>query len=132
MSEPMHHTEIDPVPVKITNMPAMPGANKKRRRAVMPRTITLTAAQPVKPLMAEDTSRKIAWVLATGNSVVLCESESQALDPANAIAGLPNPEGFLLAAGQRWPLETTEQMWVTAQAFPTQVSLLIINEGPEY
>jgi len=125
-------TQIRPVPVLVTNLPQMPGPNKKKRRAVLPRTIVLTAASPVKVLLSQDTSRKIAWVIATGNPVVLCESQSQAEDPANSVATLPNPEGFLLPTGIKFPLDTTELMWVTAQAFPALVSLLIINDGPEY
>lgn len=133
MSYPSHaDVEVEPVDVRVTNLPQMPAAKEKHRRAIQPRTIVLTAAQPVKVLLAADASRKIAWVIASGNPVVLCESQSQAQDAANSVAALPNPEGCLLPTGQRWPIDTTEQMWVTAQAFPAQISLLVTNEGPEY
>lgn len=120
------------VDVRVTNMPGMPAAAEKQRRAIQPRTIVLTAANPVKVLLAADVSRKLVQVIAAGNPVVLCESESQAEDPNNSVATLPNPEGFLLPVGVRIPIDTSEQMWVTAQAFPAQVSILITNLGPAY
>jgi hypothetical protein len=98
----MNEPEIIPVPVVLANAEALAGAvtgtRKRYRKAVMPRTIVLSAANPVLPLLGQDLSRLYALVEAFGNDVVLCESLSQANDPFNDVAGLPNPQGYLLKA----------------------------------
>ncbi len=101
------HNGARPVPVEITNTEALAGmAGRARPRGYVRsvyRTFVLTAANPVIPVLAEDLSRSGTWFQAYGNSVVLCESQSQAQDPDNVIAGTgqfagspANPQGTLL------------------------------------
>jgi hypothetical protein len=117
------------------------------------RTFALTAANPTVPVLAEDLARFDAWFMAYGNSVVLCDSQSQAQDPANAIAGTgvfvntpANPQGTLLyvPSGATFTtpvapmstdwliLQTTEPVWATALAFPTLLALVTHDKAEGY
>jgi hypothetical protein len=133
-------TPIEPVPVRIENVAEFQqrqGSRAKLHKDVTFRTIVLTALNPVRPLMAADLSREYAQVEAFTNDVVLCETQSKAQDPANQVAGLPNPEGALLKASctaaqptLAFPprkLETTDLVWVTAASFPAVVVVTLIN-----
>src|SRR5208337_4430955 len=99
--------DMPTIPVHVSNAQELAGMGQRKgpRRHVRSvfRTFVFTAANNVIPILAEDLSRFDTWVLAYGNSVVLCESQSQAQDPANAIAGTgvfantpANPQGTLL------------------------------------
>jgi hypothetical protein len=143
-----------PVPVEITNAETLAGAIKPDRRytRAVYRTFVFTAAAPVQPIAAEDLSREEMWLVAYGNSVVICESESQAQDPDNQAAGTgvfantpANPQGTLLyvpsgaafpnppsPVSVRWTLATTEQVWATALAYPTLLAVTLINRAKSY
>src|SRR5271166_9052 len=93
-----------------TNPDALIGAsNAKVRYDVTFRTIVLTApvgtenavGTSIRPICVPDLSRERILVQCFTNDIVLCESQSRAQDPANAVVGLPNPEGFLV-----WHLNT--------------------------
>lgn len=102
----MTHTGIEPIPVLVANAADLLGAAAEAKRRHIRstfRTFVLTAANPVVPVLAEDRSRTDTWMIAYGNSVVLCDSQSQAEDPDNQIAGTgvfsntpANPQGTLL------------------------------------
>lgn len=97
----MSHTDtpIQPIPVHVANAGDIwSAAAEPRRRRIRStfRTFVLTATNPIIPILAEDLSRRAADLQAIGNSIVICESQSQAQDPSNAVAGLPNPQGLLL------------------------------------
>jgi hypothetical protein len=123
--------------VSIVNPEALlPASLKKEHHVITPRTIVLTAAglgTGFRPLCAADLSREGIIVSAVTNDVVLCMSQSEAQDAANAVAGIPNPQGYLLKASTTtlaypplW-IPTTDLIWVTAQAFPAIVSVILIN-----
>lgn len=141
MSE--QHPAIEPVHVYLTNPEALIGeSGKKRHYDVTFRTIVLnapTGASPavgtsIRPLCAADLSREYIIVAAVTNDVVLCETQSRAQDPANAVAGLPNPEGYLLKASTTtlaFPpvqIPNTDQIWVTAASFPAIVTAILVNK----
>jgi hypothetical protein len=152
----MTETPIQPVPVVLHNAEALAGvmARQKPRTHIRAtfRTFVLTAANPMLPILAEDRSRITTWITAFGNSVVLCDSQSQAQDPDNAIAGAglfanapANPQGTLLyvPAGVgftnppvpqsvRWTLNTTEVVWAVALAFPAYLAITIENDAKGY
>jgi hypothetical protein len=98
--------QIQTVPVEVTNAEALAGMINRRHprrhvRAVY-RTFNLAAATPL-PILAEDLSRYDTWLVAYGNSVVICESQAQAQDPDNQLGGAgsfvnspANPQGTLL------------------------------------
>lgn len=134
--------DFTPVLVEIANPEALiPASLKKDHYDVTFRTIVLTApvgTEPavgtsIRPLCAADLSREFIIVAAMTNDVVLCETQSKAQDPANAVAGLPNPEGSLLKASTTTlafpPLKIpcTDQVWVTAASFPALVSVILVN-----
>src|SRR5579871_4929379 len=144
-----------PIPVHVTsaNEGIFPGSqhNRKHIQSVF-RTFALQANNPI-PVLAQDRSRLQAWMVAYGNSVVLCGSESQAQDPANNIASAAlgaafantpgNPDGTLLfvpvlvgpptnsAASVRWTLNTTEVVWAVSMA-PALLSVTIENAAKGY
>jgi hypothetical protein len=142
------------IPVEITNPEALAGAvrpDRRYTRAVF-RTFVFTAANNIFPIAAEDLSRADMWLMAIGNSVVICESQSQAQDPANQIAGTgvfantpANPAGTLLYVpsgaaftsppspiSERWTMQTTEVVWATALAYPTMLAVTLINRAKNY
>jgi hypothetical protein len=158
---------IEPVHVKLANPEALApylangeagiaaALKKKRIRATM-RTFLITAASPIVAVLQKDPSRLDTYIVAYGNSAVLCESFSQAQDqdnlPASAGTGVfantpANPQGTLLyvpsGAGfsggaappspvsTRFTTLTQEVMYATAIAFPTYVAVLSNNEFRE-
>lgn len=120
-----------------SDIPLGHAPSNRHHRDVTFRTIVLTAANPIRVLCAADLSREYLLVSAATNDVVLCENQSKAEDPANSVAGLPNPEGYLLKASATTAganlsfdpvrLESTDLIWVTAASFPAQVSVLLVN-----
>ena len=124
---------VAPVPVLLTNPEALAGVrtDKRRpRRQMTFRTINLTAASPVQVLLGADPARLYALVQAGGNSVVLTTSQGEAQDPNNVVANIPNPEGFVLTAGNTVPvkLEGVQPVYASANAFPSQVTMIVVHE----
>jgi hypothetical protein len=104
---------------------------RPRRRPLF-RTVVLTADNPYVQLFGIDENRLCAYVQAGGNDAVLCSSKSQAQKPANiSDATLAAPDGTLLPYGNAapYPLETTEEVWVAAAAYPTQVTVTVITNA---
>lgn len=117
-----------PIPVHVSNAadlaPALPRA---RRKALRTRTIILTADNPVVDLLPQSEARCDAWVLQCGdNDIVVSHSGTQAKASANSVATLPNPSGALIIKTCLFPIPipTNDRAWVTAQAFPTRVSVV--------
>lgn len=148
-------TSPQPVPVRIesANEGVFPGTQRNRKHTTSVfRTFALAAATPL-PVLAEDRSRTGAWFVAYSNSVVLCQSESQAQDPDNQIAAAAlgaafantpgNPQGTLLFVpilvgppinsnpSVRWTLNTTEVVWAVSMA-PALLALTTENEAKGY
>lgn len=127
-----------PVPVEITNAEALAGAGTKyghsvrkvRHATVM--TKNLTAATPIVDLVPYDETRLHILVQAGGNNIVICTDISQAQDPANQAAGVPNPNGLLLTAGNTAPflIEGAQRMWAVGNTFPSQVTWVNVHEAP--
>jgi hypothetical protein len=133
----MTEQTITPVPVHITSASegVLAGTQESRLHVQsVYRTFVLAPNIPL-PVLAQDRSRLLATMIALGNSVVLCASQSQAQDPANAIGGVAlgaawantplNPQGSVLfvpvlagAAGtsERWPVHSTEVVWAVSIA----------------
>lgn len=147
-------TPIEPVTVHIAsaNEGVFPGTQAKRRHIhSVYRTFPVTTT-PI-PILAEDRSRIATWMVAYGNSVVLCDSESQAQAQANQVANAAlgaafantpgNPEGTLLfvpvligppvnsSPSVRWTLNTTEVMWAVSMA-PALLAVTIENKAEGY
>lgn len=87
-------------------------------------TIVLTARYPVRQLLPLAPSREYAIIQAFDNDVVLCDSEGQAQDAANADAALAAPQGALVATGVVLPLRNRNAVYVTASEFPSRVSVI--------
>lgn len=116
-----------PIPVHISNTSDLAPAIRNRRKAFRTRTIVLTAADPVQDLLPQSEARCEAWVLQCGdNDIVISHSGSQAKATSNTVATLPNPSGALILKTVLFPvpIPTNDRMWVTAQAFPTRVTVL--------
>lgn len=151
MTDPMP----EPVRVHVTSAAegVFPGSQRGRRH-IHPVCLTfaLTANNPV-PILAQDRSRVATWLIAYGNSVVLCASKGQAQAPANQVASVAlgaafantpgNPDGTLLfvpilvgppvnsSPSLRWTLSTTEVMWAVSMA-PALLAVTIENRVEGY
>lgn len=123
--------DLIPLPVEVINLRDLKASESKCHYDLTLRTITLTAANPVRDVFAGDLSRRLVICQAFTNDVVLCQSQSQAQDPANAATANPGfPEGYLLAAANTTPtyLPVTDLAWATAGTFPAKLTLCLINE----
>lgn len=87
-------------------------------------TLVLTAAYPVRLMLPLAPSREWAIVQALDNDVVLCDTEGQAQDPANADTGLAAPQGAVVPVGVVIPLRNRNAVYVTAATFPSRVSII--------
>jgi hypothetical protein len=60
------------------------------------------------------------------NDIVISHSGAQAKAAVNQVATLPNPSGALIIKTCLFPVPvpTNDRTWVTAQAFPTRVSVV--------
>lgn len=87
-------------------------------------TVVLTAAFPVRLLLPLARNREWALVQAFDNDVVLCDSQGQAQDAANADSALAAPQGGLVATGVVLPLRNRNEVYVTASVFPSRVSVI--------
>ncbi len=94
---------------EIHDMPAVPmhlasssidlgqlGRRRQRERAFTPRTIMLTTGNPIRPALNRDTSRKVAFVQALGNPVVLCKNKADASITDGAVLN-PSAPGATIA-----------------------------------
>jgi hypothetical protein len=124
-----------PVPVHISNAHEMvPGPARARRKALRVRTIVLTVSDPVQDLLPQSEARCEAWVLQCGdNDIVVSHSGTQAKSQSNSVATLPNPSGALILKTilVPVPVPTNDRVWVTAQAFPTRVSVIEAVYAPD-
>ena len=127
MSE--HPGDYAPVRVHVASSDVLPAEHRTPELVITTRTLVLTSTRPIDEI-ALDPGRVYAIVQVFGNTAVLCTSLTQAQDPANAVTGLPNPNGSLLTVGQVIPLKAVNHFWFTAAAFPTQISLIIAHKAP--
>jgi hypothetical protein len=124
---------MSPVPVKLTNPEALGGAGPRKRRVkqITFRTRNLTATSPIAHLCAYDETRLYILIQAGGNNVVLCTDISEAQDPANQVAGIPNPNGFVLTAGNTNPIPVPgcQPIWAVGNTYPSQVTWITVHES---
>jgi hypothetical protein len=127
--------DMTPVGVYLTNPEALISAanarmGKRRQKHATFITRTLLNATPVD-LVGFDESRLYILIQAGGANVVVCTDLSQAQDPANAVPGVPNPNGLLLTAGNTmpYPIEGSQRMWVVGNTFPSQVTCTVMHEA---
>lgn len=145
---------VPALPVHITNGEQLAGMGhrdgpRRHIRSVY-RTFVLTHGMVI-PVLAEDLSRFDVWFQAYGGSVVLCESQSQAQDPANqagaagVFAGAPaNPQGTLLyvPAGASFTtpvppvsgwlrLQTSDPVWATTLADSVTMLAMVTHNRAE-
>ncbi|HEY1618004.1 MAG TPA: hypothetical protein VGG25_10325 [Streptosporangiaceae bacterium] len=126
MTDTVHvHLASSDVPLGVIDArpPAPARGPDRRRQAAVMRYLTLTTTAAVLPLLAADLSRAEAWAQAFGNDVVICTSKGDALTTAQTseIAGAVLPHANTAPT----LIRTTDEVWITALAFPAQVSLII-------
>jgi hypothetical protein len=123
-----------PIPVHIASanegllLPPAPRRRPLRNAVVMTRN--MTAITPIVDLVPYDTNRLYILAQCGGNNIVVCTDISQAQDPANQVAGVPNPNGYLLTAGNTTPIkfEGCQRMWAVGNTFPSQITWVAIHE----
>ena len=129
-------TQLHPVTVHVDNIHelAAGAASPVRHKVRQGKAITknLTAGTPIIDVAPYDETRVYILMDVGGNNIVLCTDLSQAQDPANVIATIPNPNGFVLTAGNTVPykIEGCGRMWAVANAFPSQLTMWFVHESP--
>jgi hypothetical protein len=96
----------------------------------IPRTIILSAANPVLPIMPRDMRRLRAIIIPVANAVYLTESQELAAQIAAYIAGGGTAVvgmGSYLPVGQPVPLDHRDTMWaaVTTTASVSPVTVIV-------
>lgn len=76
------------------------------------RTISLSANNPVRPLLPQDPRRRRAVVVAVEKPAVICQSLDLA-QAANGAANTGSIEGFYLPVGVPFPMLNKAAWWVT-------------------
>jgi hypothetical protein len=129
-------TQLAPVPVHVDNLhelmagAASPVRHKVRQGKAI--TKNLTAAIPVIDVAPYDETRLYILMQVGGNNIVLCTDLSQAQDPNNQVATVPNPDGFLLTAGNTLPykIEGCGRLWAVGNSYPAQLTMWFVHESP--
>lgn len=117
-----HHAPLLHVHVASSDVPAAAPARSEAPPASF-YTIVLTAAFPVRQMLPLAPNREWALVISADNEVVLCDSQGQAQDTANADSTLAQPQGGLLPANLVVPLRNKNAVWITASVFPSRVTV---------
>lgn len=92
------------------------------------RTITLSEANPVLPLLGHDAQRRSAVVVAVDNDIYLATDQGL----AQQASGTTTAEGAMyLPAGIAIPVDTQAQVWAacTTTATSSRVSVLITKDS---
>jgi len=125
-------TQIEPLDVRIVANTVTEGTKRPKENRASHRTAVLTAANPTFNIAGYDPARKCVSLNVLDNPVVLTESTGQASDQANtAVANaFGNPNGRLLPVsnGSEYYLETQDELWLSANTYPTRVGITIIRE----
>lgn len=128
----MTQMDIVPLDVNIVSGTLNIGEKRPKENRAAHRTVVLTAANPSFNIAGFDPARKCVSLNVMDNTVVLSSSTSAANDPANtAIANaLANPNGRILPVsnGSEYYLETQDELWISANTYPTRVGITIIRE----
>jgi hypothetical protein len=116
---------IDHTPVKVhlssSDLPLAP-TQKRCRRGVSFRTVTLTTSDPVQQILPQNLNRVEAWAQAFTNAVTVYSSRADAQAAGGAGITLP------VANTAPYPLNTTDAVWATASVLPTTISVTAIIE----
>lgn len=117
---------IAPIPVvvcePVVTVPTVP--QHVTTYTVVVATGTSTAVSQLLPL---DLLRVRATILVNDQAVVICHSQTQAQDPSNVVAAVPNPSGAYVPAGSNVVITGSQQMWVAATS-ATAARVTVISE----
>ena len=92
------------------------------------RTVTLSANNPVLPLLPRDSARRSAIILAVDNDVYLSADPGQAMTAA--ASGGATAEGvFYLPAGIGLPWQNTDQLWAAATTTMTSSRVSVMGSS---
>lgn len=98
----------------------------------IPRTLTLSAANPYLAALPRDMRRRRAVLLAIDNDVVLCETKELAQSVATLVAGGAAAStltgGFYLSKGVPLPVESRDWMFAVATTTATSSRLSVFTE----
>ena len=119
-------TEYPPVRVHVVTDTTKGPAPHAGRGIATGKTVVLTAVNPYDQILPQDKARLYALIQVFDNQAVLCYSEAQADNAANAANNLPTPDGTLVPTGIVLPVKCSNAIWVTSAAFPTRVSVLAV------
>lgn len=127
-----HVDTYPPLEVHVVGGTVDVGEKRPKEYRASHRTYVLNAANPYLNIAGFDPARKCAYLNVLDNSIVLTSNLGQASDLANTAIGnaYASPNGRLLAvsAGSEYLLETQDELWVSANAYPTRVGVTIVRE----
>jgi hypothetical protein len=101
---------------------------------VLPENIAGSSAfetqQHILDILELDPMRKDAAIQSLDNPIVICHSKAQAQSSRNQDAGLPEPDGIPLAAGQTLAVTGTGALWAVANVTGnSRVSVITNRRG---
>lgn len=87
-------------------------------------TASVGPVAPTGPLVQADPTRETLLILPVDGPIVLTTSYAQASNPANVVAGVPNPVGAYIPQGTGVSLDGTDNIYAVA---PAQTRVTIIT-----
>jgi hypothetical protein len=128
----MSELDIKPLDVNVVSGTVNVGDKRPKENRASHRTVVLTATNPTFNIAGFDPARKCVNVNVMDNTVVLSSSISAASDPQNTVVAnaYANPNGRILPVsnGSEYYLETQDELWLSANTYPTRVGITIIRE----
>lgn len=115
---------IDPVPVRVCD-PVITVVTVPQHMTTYTVVVAAGTSTAVSQLLPLDLFRVRATILVNDQAVVICHSQTQAQDPSNVVAAVPNPSGAYVPAGANLVITGSQQMWVAATgATPARVTVI--------
>jgi hypothetical protein len=125
----------EPVQVHVVADSTKPAATAPAtRRRTVPRTIVLTANDPVQVILPDSDRRRCAYILPIDNPIVLGHSQGEAGAAANTAANTPFPSGAYLPAPSAttpavpWVIDDQGPVWagVTTTASNSRITVIAV------
>jgi hypothetical protein len=116
------HESSGPMPLS-----TLPVANQGTDAGTF-KTIVLSAANPYRIALPEDNTRRSARIIAIDNPVVLCQSESQAMDAANEVTDTPQPNGGYIPTGIVVPVTCHSVVFIAATTTASESRVFVSIE----
>lgn len=129
----MNEEDLAPLRVHVVNAGDMRPVTKLRKILVSVfRTVLLPTAKYID-LAPYDPSRLYLILYGGDADLVICHDLSQAQDPINQVANVPNPNGLYIKTGANMPVKIpgVNRMWVAGPVANTRIGVVEVHETSE-